>query len=77
MLLRLYRKHPSVLQASDWAERIVSMMDDPDPGVALTATSLVTAMAQDNLEAFSGSYQKAAKRLDSVSAPPGALSRTQ
>lgn len=42
-------------------------MDDPDPGVALTVTSLVTAMAQDNLEAFSGCYQKAAKRLDKVS----------
>jgi AP-2 complex subunit alpha len=66
-LLRLYRKHPSVLPITDWAERIVSMIDDSDPGVALTVTTLITAMAQDALEAFSGCYQKAVKRLDRVS----------
>jgi AP-2 complex subunit alpha len=43
------------------------MMDDADPGVALTVTSLVTALAQTNLEAFSGCYQKAVDRLDRVS----------
>jgi AP-2 complex subunit alpha len=51
---------------SDWAERVVSMMEDHDPGVALTITTLVTAMAQQDLEAFSGCYQKAVKRLDRV-----------
>lgn len=66
-LLRLYRKHPSVLDVNDWAERIVGMMGDPDPGVALTATSLVMGMAQANLEAFSGCYQKAVDKLDKVS----------
>lgn len=29
-LLRLYRKHPDVIPASEWALRIVSIMDDPD-----------------------------------------------
>ncbi len=43
------------------------MMGDPDPGVALTATSLVMGMAQANLEAFSGCYQKAVDKLDKVS----------
>jgi hypothetical protein len=43
------------------------MIDDSDPGVALTVTTLITAMAQDALEAFSGCYQKAVKRLDRVS----------
>ncbi len=66
-LLRLYRKHPTVLPTGDWAERILSMMDDPNPGVALTATSLVMTMAQSNLEAFGGCYVKAVKRLDRVS----------
>ena len=66
-LLRLYRKHPTVMAIGDWADRIVTMMDDSDPGVSLTITSLVTAMAQDNLEAFSGCYQKAVDRLDRVS----------
>ncbi|ORY35736.1 adaptin N terminal region-domain-containing protein [Naematelia encephala] len=65
-LLRLYRKHPTVLPVAEWAERIVSMMGDRDPGVALTVTTLVTAMAQGNLEAFSGCYQKAVDRLDRI-----------
>lgn len=29
-LLRLYRKHPTVIPAAEWALRIVSIMDDPD-----------------------------------------------
>lgn len=68
-LLRLYRKHPSVLDLADWAERIVGMMGDPDPGVSLTATSLVMGMAQANLEAFSECYQKAVDKLDKVGQP--------
>ncbi|KAL7422361.1 hypothetical protein Q5752_003007 [Cryptotrichosporon argae] len=65
-LLRLYRKHPSVLNIAEWADRIVSMIEDRDPAVALTVTTLTTAMAQDNLAAFSGCYQRAVKRLDSI-----------
>ena len=29
-MLRLYRKHPDVIPAKEWALRIVSIMDDPD-----------------------------------------------
>jgi hypothetical protein len=29
-LLRLYRKHPDVIPAAEWALRIVSIMDDTD-----------------------------------------------
>lgn len=29
-LLRLYRKHPDVIPTSEWALRIVSIMDDED-----------------------------------------------
>ena len=29
-LLRLYRKHPDVIPAAEWALRIVSLMDDMD-----------------------------------------------
>lgn len=29
-LLRLYRKHPEIFPISDWALRIVSLMDDSD-----------------------------------------------
>ncbi|WRT68596.1 uncharacterized protein IL334_005574 [Kwoniella shivajii] len=65
-LLRLYRKHPTVLPAGDWAERIIHMMDDYDQSVVMTITTLITAMAQDHLEAFSGCYQKAVNRLDKI-----------
>lgn len=37
-LLRLYRKHPTVLPVADWAERIISLMDDRDPVSLLAAT---------------------------------------
>jgi hypothetical protein len=29
-LLRMYRKHPDVIPAAEWALRIVSIMDDAD-----------------------------------------------
>ena len=64
-LLRLYRKHPDIVQ-HEWAERIISLMDDPDMGVVLSVTSLVMALVQDNPDAFKGSYVKAAQRLRKV-----------
>lgn len=66
-LLRLYRKHPDVIPAAEWALRIISIMDDQNLGVALAVTSLVMTLAQDNLEAFSVCYQKAVDRLRRVS----------
>ncbi|KAF2280177.1 Adaptor protein complex AP-2 alpha subunit [Westerdykella ornata] len=64
-LLRLYRKSPSIVQ-NEWAERIISLMDDPDMGVALSVTSLVMALVQDNQEQYKGSYIKAANRLKRI-----------
>jgi AP-2 complex subunit alpha len=64
-LLRLYRKHPDIVQPQ-WAERIISLMDDADMGVALSVTSLVMALAQDNPEQYKGSYVKAASRLKRI-----------
>ncbi|WVQ79744.1 hypothetical protein IAT38_001844 [Cryptococcus sp. DSM 104549] len=65
-LLRLYRKHPTVMPIAEWAERIIAMMEDRDPGVVMTITTLVTTMAQAELEAFSGCYQKAVNLLDKI-----------
>ncbi|SJL05604.1 probable alpha-adaptin C [Armillaria ostoyae] len=62
-LLRLYRKHPDVIPAAEWALRIVSIMDDEDLGVVICVTSLVMAMAQDHLDAFAVCYTKAVDRL--------------
>jgi AP-2 complex subunit alpha len=64
-LLRLYRKDPSIVQP-EWAERIISIMDDPDMGVTLSVTSLVMALVQGNPEQYKGSYVKAAQRLKKI-----------
>jgi hypothetical protein len=50
----------------EWAERIISMMDDPDMGVALSVSSLVIALVQDNPEQYKAAYVKAARRLKSI-----------
>ncbi|KAJ7783783.1 adaptin N terminal region-domain-containing protein [Mycena maculata] len=62
-LLRLYRKHPDVIPAAEWALRIVSIMDDTDLGVVICVTSLVMALAQDHLAPFAVCYNKAVDRL--------------
>jgi len=41
-------------------------MDDLDMGVALSVTSLVMTLAQDNLELYKGAYAKAANRLKRI-----------
>ena len=41
-------------------------MDDTDLGVALSVTSLVMAVTQDNLEQYKGAYTKAAARLKRI-----------
>ena len=64
-LLRLYRKYPGIVQ-QEWAERIISLMDDPDMGVALSVTSLVMALAQDQPDPYKGAYAKAAQRLKKI-----------
>ena len=64
-LLRLYRKSPIIVQ-TEWAERIVSIMDDPDLGVALSVTSLVIALVQDSPDQYKSSYAKAARRLKEI-----------
>ncbi|KAL1996338.1 hypothetical protein VTN49DRAFT_103 [Thermomyces lanuginosus] len=64
-LLRLYRKHPSIVQP-EWAERLISLMDDPDLGVTLSITSLIMALVQERPEQYKGSYVKAAQRLKKI-----------
>lgn len=64
-LLRLYRKHPDIIQPQ-WAERIISLLDDVDMGVALSVTSLVMTLAQDNQDQYKGVYVKAAARLKRI-----------
>ncbi|PSS37745.1 hypothetical protein PHLCEN_2v438 [Hermanssonia centrifuga] len=65
-LLRLYRKHPEVIPAAEWALRIVALMDDIDLGVVICVTSLVMALAQDHLDAYAVCYQRAVDRLNKL-----------
>jgi AP-2 complex subunit alpha len=66
-MLRLFRKHPDVIPAPDWAERITNIIDDYDLGVCLAVTSLVTALAQQYPESFMMAVPKAIMRLHKVS----------
>lgn len=63
--MRLYRKFPGIIQA-EWAERIISIMDDQDMGVAVSVASLVVALVQDNADQYKASYVKAARRLKAI-----------
>ncbi|KAF9348460.1 hypothetical protein BGX34_002467, partial [Mortierella sp. NVP85] len=65
-MLRLFRKHPDVIPAPDWAERITNIIDDYDLGVCLSVTSLVTALAQQYPESFMMAVPKAIMRLHKV-----------
>ncbi|GAA5987540.1 hypothetical protein JCM11641_007180 [Rhodosporidiobolus odoratus] len=65
-LLRLYRKHPEVIPAAEWALRIVSILDDQNLGVVVAVASLVLALAQDNLDAYAICYQKAVNRMSKI-----------
>ncbi|KAI7850353.1 adaptin N terminal region-domain-containing protein [Circinella umbellata] len=65
-LLRLFRKHPDVMPVTDWADRIISIMDDYDLGVALSVTTLVLAFAQSYPLEYAGCYEKAVNRLKRI-----------
>jgi AP-2 complex subunit alpha len=64
-LLRLYRKHTAILQP-EWADRILSILDDADLGVTLSVTHLVLGLLQDHLDEYRGCYPKAVRRLKQV-----------
>ncbi|KAI9140452.1 adaptin N terminal region-domain-containing protein [Paraphysoderma sedebokerense] len=65
-LLRLYRKYPDVLPVTDWAERIVSIMEDHNLGVALSTTSLIIALSQQYPDAYARCVIKAIDRLHRI-----------
>ncbi|KAI9282538.1 adaptin N terminal region-domain-containing protein [Sporodiniella umbellata] len=65
-LLRLFRKHPDVIPVTDWADRIILLMDEQDLGVALSAVTLILALAQTFPVEYSGCYEKAVQRLKRI-----------
>jgi AP-2 complex subunit alpha len=65
-LLRLYRKHPDVMPVSEWADKIISILEDFDMGVTTSVLSLITAMAQAQPELMASCVPKAVYRLHKV-----------
>lgn len=65
-LLRIFRKHPEIIPAKEWAQSLVQVMDDTDLGVVHAATCLVTALAQIHPEAYSESATKAIMKLSLI-----------
>ncbi|KAI8803401.1 Adaptor protein complex AP-2 alpha subunit [Cladochytrium replicatum] len=65
-LLRLFRKFPDIFPATEWAQKIVARMEDPDMGVALSSTNLVLALAEVYPDAYSGSISRAIRCLHKI-----------
>ncbi|KAK9365278.1 Clathrin/coatomer adaptor, adaptin-like protein [Lipomyces kononenkoae] len=64
-LLRLYRKYQHCVP-EEWADRIVSIMNDPDLGVVTSVSSLVLALAQDKPDLYQKCYGRAVFRLKAI-----------
>ncbi|KAI9220665.1 adaptin N terminal region-domain-containing protein [Blastocladiella britannica] len=65
-LLKLYRRHPSAFQPSDWVERLPSMLLHADLGVATSAASLVLHLASENPLQWLGARDIAIQRLSTL-----------
>ncbi|KAK9319568.1 Clathrin/coatomer adaptor, adaptin-like protein [Lipomyces orientalis] len=64
-LLRLYRKYQHSVH-EEWADRIVSILSDPDLGVVTSVASLVMALAQDKPDLYKKCYSRAVFRLKAI-----------
>ncbi|KAI8913742.1 adaptin N terminal region-domain-containing protein [Powellomyces hirtus] len=65
-LLRLFRRHPDLIPAKDWADKIMVGMEDYDMGVALAVTSLVVAVAQSHPDHMAGCVPRAISRMHKI-----------
>lgn len=64
-MLRLYKRNCQIIQPQ-WRERLIALIDDPDLGVALSITSLVSTLAQDQPEDYVDAYRRAVHRLKRI-----------
>jgi AP-2 complex subunit alpha len=65
-LLRLFRKHPDVIPLSEWADKIIAVLEDFDMGVITSSLSLIYYMAQSNPDLFASCVPKAVHKLTKV-----------
>ncbi|QSL66123.1 hypothetical protein MERGE_000498 [Pneumocystis wakefieldiae] len=64
-LLCLHRKNPDIIR-QEWAESIISTLDDPDLGVSLSITNLLISLVQNNNRLYERCYFKAINRLKRI-----------
>lgn len=65
-LLRLYRKHPEVIQVQEWAGKIIEVLEDYDLGVNLAGCSLLQAVIPVHPDLFAGCVPKAVYKLHKI-----------
>ncbi|KAJ3023311.1 hypothetical protein HKX48_003595 [Thoreauomyces humboldtii] len=65
-LLRLFRRHPDLIPAKEWADKIIVGMEEHDMGVALAITSLVLAVAQSNPDYIAQCVPRAISRMHKI-----------
>ncbi len=64
-LLKLYRGDPTILK-KHWIDRIISCIDDPEIGVAISAASLVTAIAENDTSDCQMCYPITVRKLGKI-----------
>jgi len=64
--LRLYRKDPVMLPASEWADKILALLDEKNIGVLTSAASLVIGILTQETAGWEGCSAKAARTLTRI-----------
>ena len=64
--LRLYRKAPDILPAAEWADKILSLLDEKNIGVLTSVSSLVLGILQIETAGWEAVSAKAARTLTRI-----------
>jgi AP-2 complex subunit alpha len=65
-ILRLYRRHKGLISLNEYAQQIISLMDDQDLSVVLCASHVINAMAPEQPDLFKGCIPYAISKLNKV-----------
>lgn len=69
-LLRLIRSTPDLVPMSDWASRIIHLLNDQDMGVATSAVSLIHVLSMKSPEEYKGCVGISVSRLSRIVTTP-------
>jgi AP-2 complex subunit alpha len=65
-LLRLFRRTPEIVQAEEWAEKLVRLLDDRNTGVVMCVLSLLTGICQESTEGYEECVPRCVRLLTKV-----------